>query len=110
MFRQSCCRNVQDSFLDCCSELHMSMNKYMIEIFLTPIPMDKVQELAGPEDAMVADWKAQGLVEQGYVRSDLSGAYIVMRADSPEQVQERMSKLPMFPYMKQTAIEIKDMI
>ena len=86
------------------------MNKYMVEISLSPIPMEKIRELAGPEDAMVAEWKAQGLVEQAYVRSDLSGAYIVMRGDNPEQVQERMSKLPMFPYMKQTAIEIKDMI
>ena len=53
----------------------------MVEIKLHDLPMDKIGELAPPEDAMIKEMMDAGIIEKGYVLSDMSGAYIVINAE-----------------------------
>lgn len=86
------------------------MNKFMVEIKLENLPMDKIGELAPPEDAMIKEMIDAGVIEKGYVLSDLSGAYIVINAEHEQDATEHLEKLPMFPYMRIEFKQIQDMV
>ena len=86
------------------------MNKFMVEIKLENLPMDKIGELAPPEDAMIKEMMDAGVIEKGYVLSDLSGAYIIINAEDKQDATEHLEKLPMFPYMRIEFKQIQDMV
>lgn len=86
------------------------MNQYMIEIKMVSISLEKVKELAGPEDAKVAEMMKAGIVKHGYVRADLSGAYMVIVAEDEDDVRAQLSTLPMYEYMQLAIVPIRDMV
>ena len=86
------------------------MNKFMVEIKLHDLPMDKIGELAPPEDRMIKEMMDAGVIEKGYVLSDMSGAYIVINADDESDATGRLETLPMFPFMSLEIRLIQDMV
>lgn len=86
------------------------MNKYMVEIKLENVPMEKIGELAPREDEMIAEMMEKGVIEKGYVLADLSGAYIVINAEDEQKATEHLEKLPMFPFMQIEFKQIQDMV
>jgi muconolactone D-isomerase len=86
------------------------MKTYLVRITVSGISPDQIESMTAPERAKIAAWRDAGIVEQGYVRVDFTGAYLVMNAESPESARSLMSELPMFPYMTLEIIEISRML
>ena len=86
------------------------MNQYMVEITLKQMTSEEIGRVVAEEDALVAAMMARGVVEQGYVRADLSGAYLVVRAADEGKVQEHLATLPMYPWMTTVIVPIRNMV
>lgn len=84
------------------------MNRYMVEVTLSGVDPSQFEVLAAKEQEVVAEFIKTGFIEQIYVRSDLSGAYLVVREHNESQVKEQFSSFPMFPYMTLKIVQLQN--
>lgn len=61
------------------------------------------------EQARIGVLKEQGIVEELYVSSDLSHVWIVMQAESQEQLQGYLQTLPLYSYMQLEVLPLSKM-
>jgi muconolactone delta-isomerase len=61
---------------------------------------DNFPELLKEEQAVVADWKAQGVLEHLYLRQGRNGAVLVFKDIDEDQVKTLMVTLPFFKIKK----------
>jgi muconolactone D-isomerase len=83
------------------------MNRYMVEVTLSSVSPSQFEVLAAKEQEVVTELIKTGFIEQIYVRSDLSGAYLVVREHNASQVKEQFASFPMFPYMTLKIIQLQ---
>jgi muconolactone delta-isomerase len=74
-------------------------NSYIINIALTKAFDPELASLVPAERQRVQELAAAGLVKAGYMRSDLSGAYLIMQAGSEAEVRAALESLPMYRFM-----------
>lgn len=84
------------------------MNRYMVEVTLSGVDPSQFEALAAKEQEVVAEFIKTGFIEQIYVRSDLSGAYLVVREHKESQVKEQFATFPMFPYMTLKIVQLQN--
>lgn len=76
------------------------MSNFLVTIRVSGID-DKTMEKLRPEEGKVLmKWAMNGTLKSAFVRQDLGGAFLVLRAKTATQVEALMKTLPMFPYMK----------
>lgn len=61
------------------------------------------------EQAHISVLKERGVVEELYVSSDLSHVWIVMKAESQEQLQQYLQTLPLYNYMQLEVLPLSKM-
>lgn len=84
------------------------MNRYMVEVTLSGVNPNEFELLAAKEQEVVAELIQTEFIEQIYIHSNLSGAYLVVREHDELQVKEQFASFPMFPYMTLKIIQIQD--
>ena len=83
------------------------MNRYIVKVTLSSVDPNQFEALAAKEQDVVAEFVKTGFIEQIYIRSDLSGAYLVVRENNESQVKEQFAKFPMFPYMTLEIVQLQ---
>jgi hypothetical protein len=58
---------------------------------------DNFQEILKEEQAVVANWKADGILEQLYLREGRNGAVLIFKDLDEDQVVALMKTLPFYP-------------
>lgn len=61
---------------------------------------DNFQEILKEEQAVVAIWKADGILEQLYLREGRNGAVLIFKDLEEDQVVALMKTLPFYPLKK----------
>lgn len=69
---------------------------------------DNFQEIIQHEREVVAAWKAEGFLEQLFLRPTRNGAILIFKNLSEEEVNEKMKALPLYSLMK--SLEVFSMI
>jgi muconolactone delta-isomerase len=88
----------------------MSMsNVYVITIELTKPFDDELSALVPAETQRVHELAAAGLIQSGFLRADLQGAYLIMQADSDAKIHAALDSLPMRPFMKLQVVPCRSM-
>lgn len=76
------------------------MQKFMIDILLKGLDNETRMRLLPPEQAMVKTWEEDGTLLASYIKQDAAGIYLVLLAQDTQDADEKLSKLPYYPYMK----------
>ena len=58
------------------------------------------QEITQHEQAVVAQWKEEGILENLFLRPTRNGAVLIFKDLDEAQSKERMSTLPLYPLSK----------
>jgi muconolactone D-isomerase len=61
---------------------------------------ENFQEILKEEQAVVAQWKDEGILEHLFLRENRNGAVLIFKNLNEEQVRERMTTLPFFKIQK----------
>lgn len=61
------------------------------------------------EQAHIGVLRKQGVVEELYISNDLSHVWIVMKAESPEQLQQYLQLFPLYSYMQLEVLPLSKM-
>jgi len=69
---------------------------------------ENFQEIIQHEREVVAAWKAEGFLEQLFLRPTRNGAILIFKNLTEEEVNEKMKDLPLYPLMKN--LEVLPMI
>ena len=82
-----------------------------IQVILT-IDMENLpanfQEILQQEQAVVAAWKAEGILEHLFLRDTKNGAVLIFKDLSPAEVEARMKTLPF--YLIKKSVEYYNLI
>lgn len=77
------------------------MNKILV---ILTLDMDNLpsnfQEILKHEQEIVAEWKAEGILEHLYLRDQRNGAVLVFNSLTESEAKERMTTLPFFQLQK----------
>lgn len=69
---------------------------------------ENFQEIIQHEREVVAAWKAEGFLEQLFLRPTRNGAILIFKNLSEQEVNEKMKALPLYSLMK--SLEVFPMI
>jgi muconolactone D-isomerase len=69
---------------------------------------ENFQEIIQHEREVVAAWKAEGFLEQLFLRPTRNGAILIFKKLSEQEVNEKMKSLPLYALMK--SLEVFPMI
>jgi muconolactone D-isomerase len=58
------------------------------------------QEIIQHEQAVVAQWKEEGILEHLFLRHERNGAVLIFKGLEEEAVKERMQSLPLYALQK----------
>jgi muconolactone D-isomerase len=61
---------------------------------------ENFQEIIQHEREVVAAWKAEGFLEQLFLRPTRNGAILIFKNLTEDEVNEKMKTLPLYPLMK----------
>ena len=77
------------------------MNKILVILTLDMENLpSNFQEILKHEQEVVAEWKAEGILENLYLREQRNGAVLVFNGLSETEAKERMTTLPFFKLQK----------
>lgn len=76
------------------------MSNFIVTIMVSGIDEKTMETLRPKEGKILMKWAMNGTLKSAFVRQDLGGAFLILRAKTKTQVEELMKTLPMFPYMK----------
>lgn len=75
-----------------------------MKIFVVTITLNKpfheLSHLLAAEGKRVEELAAAGLVKELLVRADLTGAWLILRAESEQVARAAVESLPMYPHMR----------
>jgi hypothetical protein len=77
----------------------MNRVEVILTIDLENLPSN-FQEILKEEQAIVAQWKEEGILEHLYLRKEKNGAVLVFKNVDENQVKELMTELPFFKIKK----------
>ena len=83
------------------------MKKFMLNILLEGIDNDTRMKLLPEEQEAVKKLEEAGSIVESFIKLDMSGIYIIMIANDPEDVHTKLSTLPYYPYMKIEIVPIR---
>jgi len=78
------------------------MKRILVSIILSPEGMATIradQGLQRAEMAFIEKWKAEGILENFYITTDRTGAFLIFNGVDGDRTKELIGGLPYFPYM-----------
>ncbi len=76
------------------------MKKFMVDITLKGLDNETRMSLLPKEQELVKELEQKGVIVDNYIKLDMSGIYMVIMAQDPDDVHAKLSILPYYPYMK----------
>lgn len=77
------------------------MNRIEVILTLDPEkPIANFQDVVKHEREVIDQWKAEGYLENLFLRQTKNGAVLIFKDIEEEQVRELMATLPLYPYAK----------
>ena len=84
------------------------MASFIVTIKVSNIDPQTMAKLRPEEGKVLLEWKAKGILTNAFVRKDLTGAFLVMKGGSKEEVNQLIASLPMYKYMTFETIELEE--
>jgi hypothetical protein len=76
------------------------MKKFMIDILLQGIDDETRMKLLPKELEITKEWEENGTLLASYIKEDVAGIYLVLRANDKADAIKKLFTLPYYPYMK----------
>lgn len=76
------------------------MKKFMVDILLQAIDDETRVKLLPKELEIIKEWGENGTLLASYIKEDIAGIYLVLMANDKTEVDQKLSTLPYYPYMK----------
>ncbi len=76
------------------------MKKFMIDILLQGIDNETRLRLLPKEQEIIKEWEDNGTLLANYIKEDVAGIYLVLKANDKADADKKLSTLPYYPYMK----------
>ena len=74
--------------------------RMMVTIHFDPQNFQAMSALIPKEQEHIKELMSKGIVETIYISADRTTVWLLMVGESREQLEEELSTLPLFPYMK----------
>lgn len=87
--------------------MDVSLRDHMVIIRLTRPFGEDLAALLPQEQQVLEQWGREGRLAGSWVRSDMGGAFVVLRAEDPEAVQAMLETLPLHPYMETQIVPVR---
>ena len=79
----------------------------MVDILLQGLDTETRMELLPKEQEVVRELEQNGTILDNFIKLDMTGIYMVIMAADPEDVHNKLSALPYYPYMKINIVPIR---
>ena len=76
------------------------MKKFMLNIQLEGLDNETRMRLLPREQEVVKELEQNGTILDTYIKLDMSGIFIVMMGNDPDDVHLKLSTLPYYPFME----------
>ena len=83
------------------------MRTFMIDILLQGMDNETRVRLLPAEQAIIKEWEAQGTLLASYIKQDVAGIYLVLKAEDALDADAKLSILPYYPYMKIAIVALR---
>jgi muconolactone delta-isomerase len=83
------------------------MRTFMIDILLEGMDNETRMRLLPAEQAMIKEWEAQGMLLASYIKQDVAGIYLLLRATDAKEAHAKLATLPYYPYMKIAIVALR---
>jgi muconolactone delta-isomerase len=83
------------------------MKKFMLNIQLEGLDNETRMKLLPREQEVVKELEQNGAIVDSFIKLDMSGIFLVMMANDPEDVHSKLSALPYYPYMKIEMVPVR---
>ncbi len=83
------------------------MRTFMIDILLHGMDNETRMRLLPQEQAMIKEWEAQGILLASYIKQDVAGIYLVLKAEDAQAADTKLATLPYYPYMKIAIVALR---
>lgn len=84
--------------------------KCLVSISFIPGTENQRAALLPAEQAHIKDLMEQGVMETGYLAADRSRAWMIVRGESREHIQQTMTAFPFYPFMELELAPLADII
>lgn len=74
--------------------------RMMIVIQFDPQHFEAMSALIPKEQEHIRELMSKGIVEAIYVSTDRTVVWLIMKEESKEQLEQKLSAFPLYPYMK----------
>lgn len=83
------------------------MRTFMIDILLQGLDDETRMRLLPAEQAIIKTWLADGTLLASYIKQDVAGIYLVLKANDAQDADSKLSTLPYYPYMKISMVALR---
>lgn len=83
------------------------MPTFMIDILLHGMDNETRMRLLPAEQAIIKEWEVQGTLLASYIKQDVPGIYLVLKAADAQDAEARLATLPYYPYMKIAIVALR---
>ena len=74
--------------------------RMMLVIQFDPQHLEAMSALIPKEQEHIRELMSKGIVEAIYVSADRTVVWLIMKGESKEQLEQKLSAFPLYPYMK----------
>lgn len=79
----------------------------MVDILLEGLDTETRMQLLPKEQEVVRELESNGTIVDTFIKLDMSGIYMVVMANDPDDVHAKISALPYYPYMKIKVVPVR---
>lgn len=83
------------------------MKKFMLNIQLTELDNETRMKLLPKEQELVRVLEQNGTITETYIKLDMSGIFMVIIAEDADDVHQKLSILPYYPFMKIEIVPVR---
>ncbi len=83
------------------------MRTFMIDILLQGLDDETRMRLLPAEQAMIKTWQDEGTLLASYIKQDVAGIYLLLKANDAQDADAKLATLPYYPYMKIAIVALR---
>ena len=83
------------------------MRTFMIDILLQGLDDESRMRLLPAEQAMIKTWQDEGTLLASYIKQDVAGIYLLLKANDAQDADAKLATLPYYPYMKIAIVALR---
>ena len=83
------------------------MKTFMIDILLQSIDDETRLRLLPKEQEIIKGWEAEGTLLASYIKQDVAGIYLLLKANDAQDADAKLATLPYYPYMKIAIVALR---